>query len=43
MNRLAEAKPLITQAVSILEQTLGNQHPHTLSARQWWKAIHNLP
>jgi Tetratricopeptide repeat len=43
MNHLDEAKPLITRAVSIFEQRLGDQHPDTLSARQWWQLIHQSP
>jgi hypothetical protein len=41
MNRVAEAKPLITQAVEIFDRTLGNDHPHTIKARSWWQTIHN--
>jgi hypothetical protein len=41
MNRLTDAKPLISRAITIFERTLGAQHPHTINARQWWQTIHN--
>ena len=32
LERMVEAKPLITRAVAIFERTLGDQHPRTLNA-----------
>jgi len=40
LNRLDESKPLITRTVAIFDRTLGQDHPHTINARQWWQAIH---
>jgi len=41
LDRLEEAKPLITRTVAIFDHTLGQDHPNTISAHQWWQAIHN--